>query len=103
MNKDELKDSLDADISKVRGAMIEILAANREINKDLVDQMVGGDFALLEEYNLLTKGILDASKLLTDIHSQTPKTLKDIQNIKEEKKSINLNDLVDTEGDEDDA
>ena len=100
MKKDELKDNIQGDVNKMRGALLEILSANREINKDLVDQMAQGDFALLEEYNLLTKSILDAAKVLTDIHSQTPKILNDIERVQEKKKQINLEDLVNTKSDE---
>lgn len=95
MKKQQLKDNINNDVQKMRGAMLEILESNRSLNTDLVDQMAQGDFSLLEEYNLLVKSILEATKALTEIHAQTPKIIKDINNVQEEKAKINLNDLID--------
>lgn len=94
MNKDTLKENIETDVDKMRGAMLEIMSNNRTINNNLIEQMNDSDFSLLEEYGLLTKSILDAAKVLTDIHSQTPKILKDIDNVKEKKPSINLDELM---------
>ncbi len=92
--KKELRENTQQDMDIARGAMREIIEHNRKINNNLVDQMEELDFSLLEEYAMVTKGILDAAKLLTDINAQTPKTIKDIDNVQEEKKKINLNELV---------
>ncbi len=93
--KEDLNKALKEDAKKIRGAMREIIENNRIINKDLVEQMINSDFGLLEEYNLLTKSILDAAKVLNDVNAQTPKTIKEIEKIQEKKKAIDLNDLVD--------
>jgi len=92
--KTEILDNFSVDLDKCRGAALEIMSHNRSINEELVQQMIDGDFSLLEEYNILTKSILDSVKLLTDIHSQTPKIIKDIDNIEEKKEKINLQDLI---------
>lgn len=95
MKKDELKDNISEDVNKLRGAMLELISNNRSLNTELVDQMAAGDFKLLEEYNLLSKSILDAAKVLTDIHAQTPKILNDINKVEDKKEAIDLNDLID--------
>lgn len=93
--KEELIEKTQKDLDIARGAMREIIAHNRVINKNLVEQMEESDFSLLEEYSLITKGILEAAKLLSDINAQTPKTVKDIDSLQEKKQKINLDDLVD--------
>lgn len=95
MKKDALKENIEHDVNKIRGALLEIISNNRALNVDLVDQMGTSDYSLLEEYNLLTKSILDAAKILTDVNQTTPKIIKDISNVQDEKKSIDLNDLID--------
>ena len=94
VKKEKLLNNTQSDMDISRGAMLEIISHNRKINKILVEQMEEENFALLEEYTAITKGILDAAKLITDINSQTPKTVKEIEKIQEQKKSINLDDLV---------
>lgn len=95
--KEELKDQLQKDLKTSQGALREIIAHNRVINHQLVQNMEDGDFSLLEEYGLVTKGILDSVKLLNEVNAITPKTIKDIDSVREEKQSINLGDLIDQE------
>ena len=95
MKKDELNDNIESDVNKMRGALLEMISNNRSLNSDLVDQMNSSDFNLIEEYNLLSKSILEAVKALTDIHSQTPKILKGIQEVPENKPKIDLKKLMD--------
>ena len=92
--KKELQENTQADMELARGAMRELLAHNRKINRDLVSLMEGQDFGLLEEYTMLSEGILKAAKLLTEMNSQTPKTIKDIKALTEEKKAIDLDELI---------
>ena len=92
--KEELKENTHKDLDIARGAMREIIEHNRKINNNLVEQMEESDFSLLEEYSMITKGILDAAKLLSEINAQTPKTIKDIDSVQEGKKEINLGDLI---------
>ena len=93
--KNDLKDELQEDINIARGAMKEIIENNRKLNRDILDDMGTDNFAMLEEYTILQKSILDAAKLLSDIHSVQPKTLKDISNLQDEKQKINLDELID--------
>ena len=95
MKKEDLKEALQKDLSTSQGALREIIEHNRIVNKSLVEQMTDGDFTLLEEYGIITKGILDSVKLLNEINSVAPKTIKDINTVQEEKKGINLRDLID--------
>jgi excinuclease UvrABC helicase subunit UvrB len=92
--KKELQNDMIEDIDKIRGALREILDHNRVINRSLVESFTEGDLSMLEEYGLLSKGIIDAAKLLTEVNSQVPKTLHDIDKVKEEKQKINLDDLI---------
>ena len=92
--KSELKENVQTDLDIARGAMREIIDNNRSINRGIVLEFEQADYHLLEEYNLVTDGILKAAKLLTDINAQTPKTLKDINSIEDEKQKINLEDLI---------
>ena len=94
MKKEELKESIEHDVQKMRGAMLELISNNRELNKELVDQMHEADYSLLEEYGIISKGILDAAKILTDIHTQTPKILQEIEKVHQEKKKIDIQDLM---------
>ncbi len=95
MKKEDLKESIEHDVNKMRGAMLEIISNNRSINKELSESLSDGDFSLLEEYNLITKSILDAAKVLTEVHSQTPKIIQEIDKIQQEHKKLDINDLLD--------
>ena len=97
MKKEKLSTEFEEDQQKIRGALREILSNNRSINHNLVESMVQGDMSQIEEYNLIVKGILDASKILTDLNSVAPKTVKDIDSIKNEKVKIDLDSLISEE------
>jgi len=92
--KEELKSRIQEDHDTTRGAMLEIMEHNRRINSSLVEQMEDSDFGLLEEYAMLTEGILKAAKLLTDINTQVPKTVKDVDSLQDEKQKIDLNAIL---------
>ena len=89
--KKDLKNRIQEDHDITRGAMLEIMAHNRRINSSLVEKMEDDDFGMLEEYTMLTEGILKAAKLLTDINTQVPKIVKDVDSLQEEKQKIDLN------------
>jgi hypothetical protein len=95
--KEELHEEFAEDSLKVRGALREILSNNRSINTKLIDQMTQGDMSQIEEYTMIVKGILDASKLLTEMNSAAPKTVKEIDSIKNEKAKIDLDALMDSD------
>ncbi len=100
MSKKELSDNTKKDMDIARGSMREIIDHGRNINKTLVEGFEDKDLSLLEEYGIITKSILDAAKLLTDINAQTPKTLKDIEKVEEEKKKIDLDSLMSDDSEE---
>ena len=87
-------EDLNKDIRVTRGAMHEILEHNRKINKDIRKSFEDSDFSLLEEYSTITKSILEAAKLLTEMNAQTPKTIKSLSEVQVEEK-IDLSVLMD--------
>jgi len=93
--KQELKEQLQKDLMTSQGALREIITNNRLINSKLTEDMLTGDFSLLEEYGIITKAILESVKLLNDVNAIAPKTIKDIDSVQEGKKEINLADLID--------
>jgi Zn-dependent M32 family carboxypeptidase len=96
MNKKELKEEFSKDFMKVKSALLEIISISRKTASDIADSLAQEDYSSLEEYQMLTKNIIDASKNFTDLYSQAPKIFGDIdKTMKEEKKKIDLNDLVD--------
>jgi len=92
--KQDLRKEVREDLDKVRGALLEIIENNRKINRNIMDELESSDYSLLEELGLLQKGILDSAKILSDIHSAQPKTIKEIDSIEQEKSKINLEDLI---------
>lgn len=94
MKKEELQESIEHDVNKMRGAMLELISNNRELNKDIIENMSAADYSLLEEYTLISKGILDAAKILTDLHTQTPKILQEIEKVQQQKEKIDLSELT---------
>ena len=95
MNKTELKDEFFKDFKKVKTSLLDIIDNNRNISAEMVEALIDGDFSSLEEYNIITKGILEASKNITEIYAQVPKILGEVdKNIKEPKKSLSVEDLL---------
>ena len=96
MNKKELKEEFSKDFMKVKSALLEIISISRTTASDIAENLAQEDYSSIEEYQMLTKNIIDASKNFTDLYSQAPKIFGDIEKtMKEEKKKIDLNDLVD--------
>ena len=95
MTKDELLQELYEDVMKSRGSLREIISHNRMLNHDLVEQMKNSDYQFLEEYNLLTKNILDSVKTLTEVNATIPKVIDQIDKIQDKKEGINLDDFID--------
>ena len=99
--KSKLKDETNSDVDIIRGSLREIIEHNRSINATLISNFEQNDLSLIEEYNLITKDLLSAAKLLSEVNAQTPKTLQELDKIKGEKVSIDLNDLIDTDDTDD--
>ncbi len=93
--KSKLKDETSSDVDIIRGSLREIIEHNRTINSTLISGFEQNDLSLIEEYNLITKDLLAAAKLLSEVNAQTPKTLQELDKIQDEKKNIDLNDLID--------
>jgi len=93
--KDNFKKELEEDMNNSRGALREIIEHSRVINRKLVEELNEGDFTRIEELTMLQEGILKSVKLLNEINQTQPKTYKEIEEIKDQKSSINLEDLMD--------
>jgi hypothetical protein len=98
MDKGTLKQNFSEDFVKVKSALLDIIQNNRNINKNLVQALSTGDFSSIEEYNMMTKGILDASKNITELYQAAPKIVSSIdKDIKEKTPKMSLEDLMDDE------
>jgi hypothetical protein len=98
MNKKELKEEFDKDFMKVKSALLEVIQNSRAIASDIAESLASEDYSSIEEYNMLTTQIINASKNFTDLYTQAPKIIGSIdKEIKEEKQKINLEDLMDDE------
>jgi len=95
MNKKQLKEEFSKDFIKVKSALLEIISTSRNISAEISENLANDDFSSIEEYNMLTNNIINASKNFTDLYTQAPKIIGAIdKEVKEEKKKINLEDLV---------
>ncbi len=95
--KQELKEEYKKDFKKVKSALLEIISNSRNISTDIAKNLAEEDYSLLEEYGVLTKNIIDASKQFNDLYINAPKIISEIEKIKESKKKINLEDLSNLE------
>jgi len=96
MNKKDLKEEFDKDFMKVKSALLEVIQTSRGIASNIAESLAAEDYSSIEEFQLLNKNIIDASKNFTELYTQAPKIIGSIdKDIKEEKKKINLQDLVD--------
>jgi Zn-dependent M32 family carboxypeptidase len=101
MNKKELKEEFSKDFKKVKSALLEVISTSRTIASDIAESLAQEDYTSIEEYTMLTSNILQASKNFTELYTQAPKILGSIdKDIKEEKKKINLQELIDDESSE---
>ena len=77
---------------------MEVIQNSRTVASDIAESLSQEDYANIEEYNMLTTQIINASKNFTDLYTQAPKIIGSIdKEVKEEKKKINLEDLMDDE------
>jgi hypothetical protein len=98
MNKKELKEEFSKDFKKVKGALLEVIQNSRIIASDISESLANEDYANIEEYNMLTTQIINASKNFTDLYTQAPKIIGSIdKEVKAEKKKIYLEVLMDDE------
>jgi len=95
MTKKELKNQFSKDFIKVKSALLEIISNSRNISNDIAENLASEDYSSIEEYGMLTKNIIDATKEFNSLYTNAPKILTEIDKVKEEKKKINLEDFVD--------
>jgi hypothetical protein len=101
MTKSSLKKEFNKDFMKVKSALLEIIANSRTISSSIVEDLANGDFSSIEEYNMLTNNIIQASKNFTELYTNAPKIVGSIdKEIKEEKKKINISELLEKEENE---
>jgi hypothetical protein len=95
MNKKELKEEFSKDFVKVKSALLEVIDTSRNVASDIAESLSQEDYSNIEEYNMLIANILTASKNFTDLYTSAPKIIGDIdKNVKEEKKKLNLDELI---------
>ncbi len=98
MNKKDLKEQFSKDFIKVKSALLEVIGTSRSVANDIAENLANEDFSSIEEYGILTKNIIDASKQFNDLYTQAPKILGSIdKEVKEEKIKISLEELMETE------
>ena len=98
MNKKELKEEFSKDFMKVKGALLEVIQNSRGAASEIAESLANEDYTSIEEYGILTKNIIEASREFNNLYTQAPKILGSIdKEIKEQKTKINLEDLVEDE------
>jgi hypothetical protein len=102
MNKKELREHFSKDFIKVKTAILDVIQTSRNVSNKIATSLAQEDFSSIEEYTLLSKNIIDATKQFNELYANAPKILSSIEKeVKEEKKKINLDDLMkDSEEDE---
>ena len=98
MNKNELKEEFSKDFMKVKGALLEVIQNSRGAASEIAESLANEDYSSIEEYGILTKNIIEASREFNNLYTQAPKILGSIEKeIKEQKSKINLEDLIEDE------
>jgi len=94
MNKEELLESLSKDFNKTRGAIAEIIDHNRILDKELVEELITGDYSRLEEHIEISKLIMDGVKSFNELYKNIPNSLESISKIKQDKKENKSKNLL---------
>jgi len=95
MNKKELKEQFNKDFLKVKTAILDVIQTSRNVSNDIAESLAQEDYSNIEEYTILTKNIIDATKQFNELYLNAPKIIGDInKNVQEEKKKVNLDDLM---------
>jgi len=94
MNKEELLKSLSKDFDKTRGAITEIIDHNRVLDKELVEELITGDYSRLEEHIEISKLIMDGVKSFNELYKNIPNSLETISKIKQDKKENKSKNLL---------
>ena len=94
MKKEELLKNISEDFNKTRGAILEILDHNRAIDKTLINEMIEGDYARLEEHIEISKLIMDGVKSFNELYKNIPNSIEAISKIKSDKKENKSKDIL---------
>ena len=93
--KKNLQDQYLEDFQKIRGALLSQIANNSKLDQSLIQQFTEEDYSNLEEHAILSKIILDSTKVLSEAYKYAPEIIKKIEeNTPKEKEKINLDDLL---------
>ena len=95
MTKKQLREQFSTDFKKVNGALMEIIQTSREVSSKIAEVLVNNDYSSIEEYNMLTNNIINASKQFNDLYTQAPKIIGSIEKeIKDQKQKVSLDELM---------
>ena len=94
MNKTEFQEKYLQDFEKMRGALLAQIANNQALDSSLMEQFAEQDYSNLEEHAILSKIILDSTKVLSEAYKLAPEIINKIDDTKEETQKINLDDLI---------
>ena len=94
MNKTEFQEKYLQDFEKMRGALLAQIANNQSLDNSLMEQFAEQDYSNLEEHAILSKIILDSTKVLSEAYKLAPEIINKIDDTKEETQKINLDDLI---------
>ena len=95
MNKKEIKEEFSKDFMKVKGALLEVIQNSRGAASEIAENLANEDYSSIEEYGMLTKSIIEASREFNNLYTNAPKIIGSIdKDIKEEKTKLSLEDLI---------
>lgn len=97
MTKEELLKNFTEDFKNVKGALSEVLEHNRQIDATLVQDLMEGDFAKLEEHTEISKLIMDGVKGFNELYKTIPSTLESIEKLSGDengKGKVSLQDMM---------
>lgn len=86
MTKEELLEMFEQDFKKTKTAITEIISHNRAIDSTLVDDLVTGDHAKLEEHIEVSKLIMEGVKSFNELYKNAPAILENINKMVENSK-----------------
>lgn len=95
MNKKKMQEQYLKDFEKMRGALLAQIANNSKIDETLIESFAADDFSSLEEHAVISKIILDSTKVLSEAYKYVPEIMDKIEDTKSsDKQKIDLDDLI---------
>ena len=103
MKKEELLKKFEDDFRKSRAALEEVIDHNRNIDAQLVNDLMEKDFRVLEEHIEISKLIIDGVKNSNELYKQSIDILKNMEKIpeKDDKPKESILDKLMKEDEED--